>query len=261
MYFRSQYFRALLHGGLSESLATCVPLQVEATALRSLLAYLYTSRPGLATLDTNTLFHLLDTARMMCLTDLEAVVEEHIIQTVQEPGTLVQVLNLAVEFKLPNIIDVCFGRINDSLERDPSLSSLSPMAISLILKDQQIKATKDSLLANIVHSLLSSWLQLYEWQGLEEQKEFLTKVQQLMDPDFLSRMSQVGLEVLLEMATGVEGRQASTQGSGLESSFWIDGGKCSGFYAKELKKRVREALVWKERRKKFIGPMFPTLVL
>ena len=30
IYFRSEYFRGLLHGGLSESLATCVPLQVTA---------------------------------------------------------------------------------------------------------------------------------------------------------------------------------------------------------------------------------------
>ena len=198
---------------------------------------------------------------MMCLTDLQATVEEHIIQTVLEPGTLVQVLNLAVEFKFPNIIDVCFGRISDLLERDLFLSSLSPMAISLILKDQQIKTTQDSLLPYIVHSLLSSWLQLYEWQGLEEQEEFLTKVQQLMDPDFLERMSQVGLGVLLEMATGVEGRQATTQGSGLKSSFWVDGGKCSGYYVKELKKRVKLALVMKERRKEFIGRIFPILTL
>ena len=164
-------------------------------------------------------------------------------------------------FKFPNIIDVCLERISDLLERDPSLSSLSPMAIILILKDQQIEATKDSLLVIIVHSLLSSWLQLYEWQGLEEQEEFLTKVHQLLDPDFLERMSQVGLEVLLEMATRVEGRQASKQGSGLESSFWVDGGKCGGYYVKELKKRVREALVMKESRKQFIGRMFPKLVL
>ena len=132
IHFRSEYFRSLLHGGLSESLATSVPLQVEATALRSLLAYLYTSRPGLATLTIDTLFHLLDTARMMCLTDLQARVEEHITQTVLEPGTLVHVLNLAVDLKFPNITDICLRDLRDSLEKDPSLSSLSPMAIRVV---------------------------------------------------------------------------------------------------------------------------------
>ena len=119
IHFRSEYFRSLLHGGLSESLATSVPLQVEATALRSLLAYLYTSRPGLATLNIDTLFQLLDTARMMCLADLQATVEEHITRTVLQPGTLVQVLNLAVQLKFPNINDTCIGGLNDSLEKDP----------------------------------------------------------------------------------------------------------------------------------------------
>ena len=115
-----------------------------------------------------------------------------------------------------------------------------------------------TLLVHIVHTLLSSWLQLYEWQGLEEQEEFLTKVQQLLDPDFLERMSQVGLGVLLEMAAGVEGRQASTQRSGQDSSFWVDGGKCGSYYVKELRKRVREALVGKEQ---FMGRILNKLVL
>ena len=201
-----------------------MPLQVEATALRSLLAYLYTSRPGLATLSTDTLFHLLDTARMMCLTDLQATVEEHITQTVLQPGTLVHVLNLAVELKFPNITDICLRDLSDLLEKDHSLAALSPMAMLLILGDTYIV----HFYTGNAHSLLSLWLQLYQWQGLEEQEEFLTNLQQLLVPDFLEKMKLTGLLVLLQIDTSVQLRQSRRSGLG---------------------GRVREALVRRDERR------------
>ena len=208
---------------------------MEATALKSLLAYLYTSMPGLATLSTDTLFHLLDTARMMCLTDLQDMVEEHISQTVLQPGTLVHVINLAVELKFPNITDICLRHVRGFLEKDPSLSSLTPLAMLLILEDQPMAApvAEDTILTYIVNapSLLSSWLQLYQWQGLEEQEEFLKNVQQLLVPAFLEKMELAGLLFLLMMDNSLKTRESGTERSGLD-------------------RRVGEAMVSREERRK-----------
>ena len=75
--------------------------------------------------------------------------------------------------KFPGITNICLRDLSDSLEADPSLSSLSPMAMLLILEDTHIV----HFYTAHAHSLLSSRLQLYQWQGLEEQEDFLTNVQ------------------------------------------------------------------------------------
>lgn len=79
---RSEYFRALLFGGMRESQQSEIELKdTSIDAFKALLKYIYTSHMSLATLKEDTVLDILGLAHQYGFVDLEAAISDYLRQT------------------------------------------------------------------------------------------------------------------------------------------------------------------------------------
>lgn len=77
---RSEYFRALLFGGLSESTQDEIHLDLPLPAFRSILKYIYSGRLSLASLKDDHILDTLGLADHFGFTELQIAISEYLVQ-------------------------------------------------------------------------------------------------------------------------------------------------------------------------------------
>ena len=154
---------------------------------------IYTGNVELGHLDVKLFFQILENARMMFLKDLENSVRNHIMKIVQigDIETNIEIFNEAVETKFPDILSnyLYFLPRPRYLYNHHAVSLLSVDALVVILECSDMK--------DLAVKTFSFWLNLKQWQDVDEQKKFLDKLQHLLlQSDFLMSLSMSCLHSL-----------------------------------------------------------------
>ncbi|XP_055594610.1 BTB/POZ domain-containing protein 9 [Uranotaenia lowii] len=135
---RSEYFRALLYGGLSESNQNEIHLKIPLKAFKALLKYIYSGNMSLAQMKEENILDTLGLANQYGFTDLEIAISDYLRQ-VLSLNNVCAILDAAKLFGLENLTNVChsfFDRNAEEILRHESFKTLSEDSIcSLLMRD------------------------------------------------------------------------------------------------------------------------------
>lgn len=106
MAARSEYFRALLYGGLSESQQTEINLKVPINAFKALLRYIYSGYLALSQMSDDIILDTLGLANQYGLTELEEAISEFLHQYLSLENVC-SILDAARLYDLENLLKVC----------------------------------------------------------------------------------------------------------------------------------------------------------
>ncbi|XP_047504600.1 BTB/POZ domain-containing protein 9 isoform X1 [Pieris napi] len=104
----SDYFRALLYGGMRESSQSEVELQAPLQAFKALLRYVYSGHMGLSLLREDTVLDMLGLAHQFNFQKLEAAISDYLRQ-VLALRNVCAVLDAARLYRLDALMDYCFN--------------------------------------------------------------------------------------------------------------------------------------------------------
>lgn len=104
---RSDYFRALLYGGLYESSQKEITLNVPAAAFKEVLQYMYSGRISLTPMDTETILEVLHLSHMYGLNALATSICLHLARVVTL-DTVVSLLETAELFENDILTESCY---------------------------------------------------------------------------------------------------------------------------------------------------------
>lgn len=135
---RSEYFRALLYGGLSESTQKDIHLKVPVEAFKALLRYIYSGHLSLSQMDEDNILDTLGLANQYGLTELELAISDYLVQYLALNNACA-ILDAARLYNLEKLTKVCLTFMDrnaaDILQHETfkSLSKVSLVsAIALI---------------------------------------------------------------------------------------------------------------------------------
>ena len=124
---RSEYFRALLYGGLSESKQNEIHLKVPVDAFKALLRYIYSGHLSLVQMDEDNILDTLGLANQYGLSELELAISDYLRQHLAL-SNVCPILDAARLYNLENLSKVCLTFMDrnavDLLQHD-SFKSLS----------------------------------------------------------------------------------------------------------------------------------------
>ncbi|XP_033236721.1 BTB/POZ domain-containing protein 9-like isoform X3 [Drosophila pseudoobscura] len=110
---RSEYFRALLYGGLAESNQREVPLEVPLEAFKLILGYLYSGKMPLSTLDVDTIIDVLDLAHLYGLQAVESGIGKYLQQNLSV-SNVCTILDVARRKNLNQRAEECLNFIDNN---------------------------------------------------------------------------------------------------------------------------------------------------
>lgn len=135
---RSEYFRALLYGGLSESTQNEIHLKIPLKAFKALLKYIYSGNMSLAQMKEENILDTLGLANQYGFTDLEIAISDYLRQ-VLSLNNVCAILDAAKLFALEGLTSVChyfLDRNAEAILQHETFKSLSQDAIcSLLSRD------------------------------------------------------------------------------------------------------------------------------
>lgn len=108
---RSEYFRALLFGGLSESTQDEIHLDLPLVAFKSLLRYIYSGRLSLNSLKDDQILDTLGLADHFGFTELQVAISEYLVQ-VLAVSNCCKILDAARLFNLEHLAQLCYTFID-----------------------------------------------------------------------------------------------------------------------------------------------------
>ncbi|XP_013110838.2 BTB/POZ domain-containing protein 9 [Stomoxys calcitrans] len=149
---RSEYFRALLYGGLSESTQSEIHLKVPVEAFKSLLRYIYSGHLSLAQMDEDNILDTLGLANQYGLSELELAISDYLRQYLALCNVCA-ILDAARLYNLEKLTKVCLTFMDrnavDILQHE-SFKNLSKESLEEILR-------RDSFFAPEVQIFLAVW--------------------------------------------------------------------------------------------------------
>lgn len=104
----SDYFRALLYGGMRETNQSEVELQAPLQAFKALLRYVYSGHMGLSMLREDTVLDMLGLAHQFNFQELEAAISDYLRQ-VLALRNVCSVLDAARLYGLESLMDYCYN--------------------------------------------------------------------------------------------------------------------------------------------------------
>ncbi|XP_030034586.1 BTB/POZ domain-containing protein 9 isoform X2 [Manduca sexta] len=132
----SDYFRALLYGGMREANQAEVELQAPLQAFKALLRYVYSGHMGLSMLREDTVLDMLGLAHQFNFQELEAAISDYLRQ-VLALRNVCSVLDAARLYGLDALMDYCYNFLDrnatDILQHD-SFLQLSVEALQGLLE-------------------------------------------------------------------------------------------------------------------------------
>ncbi|XP_033249305.1 BTB/POZ domain-containing protein 9-like [Drosophila miranda] len=139
---RSEYFRALLYGGLAESNQRDVPLEVPLEAFKLILGYLYSGKMHLSTLDVDTIIDVLDLAHLYGLQAVETGVDKYLQQNLSV-SNVCTILDVARRKNLNQRAEECLNFIDynsSDIVKHDSFEKLSKELIEELLRRDKFAA-------------------------------------------------------------------------------------------------------------------------
>lgn len=106
MAARSEYFRALLYGGLLESRESEIHLKVPLDAFKALLRYIYSGHLNLSIMDDDNILDTLGLANQYGLIELEEAISDFLRQYLALDNVC-SILDAARLYNLENLSKVC----------------------------------------------------------------------------------------------------------------------------------------------------------
>uniref|UniRef100_A0A0A1X880 BTB/POZ domain-containing protein 9 n=1 Tax=Zeugodacus cucurbitae TaxID=28588 RepID=A0A0A1X880_ZEUCU len=151
---RSEYFRALLFGGLCESRQSEIELQIPVEAFKALLKYIYSGHIPLAQMDEDNILDTLGLANQYGFSELEHAISQYLRQYLAL-NNVCAILDAARLYNLDKLTEVCLTFMDRNaaliLEHE-SFSALSMESLKEVLR-------RDSFFAPEVEIFLAVW----EW--------------------------------------------------------------------------------------------------
>lgn len=140
---RSEYFRAMLFGGLSESTQNEIRLKVPLEPFKALLKYIYSGNMAVAQMKQEAILEVLGLANQYGLTDLEIAIADHLRQ-ILSLDNVCTFLNAAKLFGLEDFTKACHAFLDENAEtilKHESFKTLSQDAIcSVLMRDSFLAA-------------------------------------------------------------------------------------------------------------------------
>lgn len=135
---RSEYFRALLYGGLSETNQDEIHLKIPLKAFKALLKYIYSGNMSLAQMKEENILDTLGLANQYGFTDLEIAISDYLRQ-VLSLNNVCAILDAAKLFGLEGLTNVCHSFLDRNageILQHETFKNLSQDSIcSLLLRD------------------------------------------------------------------------------------------------------------------------------
>jgi len=103
---RSEYFRALLYGGMAETTQRQIPLEVPLDPFKVLLRYIYSGTLLLSTLDEDSVIDVLGMANQYGFQDLEMAISNYLRQYLAL-SNVCMILDAARLYNLEELTQVC----------------------------------------------------------------------------------------------------------------------------------------------------------
>lgn len=178
---RSEYFRALLFGGLSESTQDEIHLELPLVAFKALLKYIYSGRMSLNALKDDHILDTLGLADHFGFTELQVAISEYLVQ-VLAVSNCCKILDAARLFNLDHLTQLCHTFIDRNAKEllaHPSFLHVSKDSLCAIL-------ARDSFFAPEVDIFLA----VREWCSKNGDANVASAVQHV-------RLSLMKLEQLL----------------------------------------------------------------
>ncbi|KAL7744657.1 hypothetical protein ACLKA6_017162 [Drosophila palustris] len=149
---RSEYFRALLYGGMSETTQRQIALEVPLDSFKVLLRYIYSGTLSLATLDEDAVIGILGMANQYGFQDLEMAISKYLRQYLAL-SNVCMILDAARLYNLEELTQVCLMFMDrnaaDLLQHD-SFKMLSKESLEEVLR-------RDCFFAPEVEIFLAVW--------------------------------------------------------------------------------------------------------
>ncbi|XP_022227521.2 BTB/POZ domain-containing protein 9 isoform X2 [Drosophila obscura] len=149
---RSEYFRALLYGGMSETTQRRITLEVSLDPFKVLLRYIYSGTLLLSTLDEDAVIDVLGMANQYGFQDLEMAISKYLRQYLAL-SNVCMILDAARLYNLDELTNVCLAFMDrnarDLLQHD-SFKMLSKESLEEVLR-------RDSFFAAEVHIFQAVW--------------------------------------------------------------------------------------------------------
>ncbi|XP_017853063.1 BTB/POZ domain-containing protein 9 isoform X2 [Drosophila busckii] len=149
---RSEYFRALLYGGMSEATQRQIMLEVPLDPFKVLLRYIYSGTLSLASLDEDAVIGVLGMANQYGFQDLEMAISKYLRQYLAL-NNVCMILDAARLYNLDDLTQVCLMFMDrnaaDLLQHD-SFKMLSRESLAEVLR-------RDCFFAPEVQIFLAVW--------------------------------------------------------------------------------------------------------
>ncbi|KAH8396295.1 hypothetical protein KR222_007660, partial [Zaprionus bogoriensis] len=149
---RSEYFRALLYGGMSETTQRQIALEVPLDSFKVLLRYIYSGTLSLATLDEDAVIGILGMANQYGFQDLEMAISKYLRQYLAL-NNVCMILDAARLYNLEELTQVCLmfmDRNAADLLQHESFKMLSKESLEEVLR-------RDCFFAPEVQIFLAVW--------------------------------------------------------------------------------------------------------
>ena len=133
---RSEYFRALLYGGLSESTQSEIRLTIPLEAFKALLKYIYSGHMPLLQMNEDNILDTLGLANQYGLLELELAISEYLRQYLAM-GNACAILDAARLYNLEKLTNVCLtfmDRNAADLLQHETFKSLSQESLQEVLR-------------------------------------------------------------------------------------------------------------------------------
>ncbi|XP_039961038.1 BTB/POZ domain-containing protein 9 [Bactrocera neohumeralis] len=151
---RSEYFRALLFGGLCESRQSEIEMQIPVEAFKALLKYIYSGHMPLAQMDEDNILDTLGLANQYGFSELEHAISQYLRQYLAL-NNVCAILDAARLYNLDKLTEVCLTFMDRNaalILQHESFKALSMESLKEILR-------RDSFFAPEVDIFLAVW----EW--------------------------------------------------------------------------------------------------
>ncbi|XP_053950213.1 BTB/POZ domain-containing protein 9 [Anastrepha ludens] len=151
---RSEYFRALLFGGLCESRQSEIELKIPVEAFKALLKYIYSGRMPLAQMDEDNILDTLGLANQYGFSELENAISQY-LRHYLALNNVCAILDAARLYNLDKLTEVCLtfmDRNATDIMQHESFRALSKESLEEVL-------SRDSFFAPEVQIFLAVW----EW--------------------------------------------------------------------------------------------------
>ena len=151
---RSEYFRALLFGGMKESRLEDIELRdTPLQAFRQLLRYIYTGHMSLANQKDELILDILGLAHQYGFTDLETAISDYLRLSLLSIRNVSLIYDTASLYQLQNLVNACCSFVDRNASeviKHESLTALTASSFQAII-------SRDSFCAPEVDIFLAAW--------------------------------------------------------------------------------------------------------